>query len=101
MALEIVLICPCGFNMSDYTDIRGSEGFVVKMKHETVYALFKAFIINMLNLVDWKNITIFEQAINDKDNGVRGSSEKGNTGGSVAGRAAGVRAHAGNRPGSL
>ena len=52
MALEIVLICPCGFNMSDYTDIRGSEGFVAKMKHETVYALFKVFIINMLNLVD-------------------------------------------------
>ena len=80
MALEIVLICPCGFNMSDYTDIRGSEGFVVKMKHETAYALFKAFIINMLNLDIRKNITIFEEGKEIKDNGVRGSSEKGNTG---------------------
>ncbi len=48
--------------------------------HGAVKALFKAFVINMLNLTDWKNIAIFEKAIKVKGNGVCGSGEKWNTG---------------------
>lgn len=75
--------------------------FAAQMKCEAVYGLFNAFIINMLNLDIRKDITIFDERIVIKGNGVRGSREAWNAGGSVAGRAAGVRAHAGNRPGGL
>lgn len=75
--------------------------FAAQTMREAVYDLFNAFIINMLNLDIRKNVTIFDERIVIKGNGVRGVREAWNAGGSVAGRAAGVRAHAGNRPGGL
>lgn len=72
-----------------------------QMMCEAVYNLFNVFIINMLNLNTRKNITIFDERIVIKGNGVRGVKEAWDAGGSVAGRAAGVRAHAGNLPGGL
>lgn len=56
-------------------------------------AYFNAFIINMLNLDIRKDITIFDERIVIKGKGVRGAREAWNAGGSVAGRAAGVRVH--------
>ena len=101
MVPDVVHIYPQGFNTSDYSGFPVPGVFATQMKRGVVYNLFNAFIINMLNLDIRKNITIFEERKEIKGNGVRGSSEKGNTGGSVAGRAAGVRAYAGNRLGGL
>lgn len=67
--------------------------FAARMMHEVTCGLFNAFIINMLNLDIRKDITIFDERIVIKDNGVRGAREAWNAGGSVAGRAAGVRVH--------
>lgn len=61
--------------------------------HEVTCGLFNAFIINVLNLDIRKDITIFDEIIIIKGNGVRGAREAWNAGGSVAGRDAGVRVH--------
>lgn len=101
MVFEIAQMCPWSFNTRGYRGLSRSGVFAAQTIREAVYDLFNAFIINMLNLGIRKNNTIFDERIVIKGNGVRGVKETWDAGGSVAGRAAGVRAHAGKLPGGL
>lgn len=71
MAFGIVHMCPQGLNTGDYKGFSVPEVFAARMMREVVCSLFNTFVINMLKLNIWKNITIFEKAMNVKGNGVR------------------------------
>jgi len=78
MAFGIVHISPQGFDTKDYADVLAQEVFVAQMAQEVACCLFKAFVINMLNLADRKKNIIFDERKVIKGNGVRGSREAWN-----------------------